>query len=456
MKRIALFLLTITMFVACKDTPIGLLVEETEEEKRILDSLIVTAPNFVRQTPPTGFVTTNGTRFEIDGNPYNFVGTNFWYGPQLGLTQNRSRLLAELDSFQALGINNLRIMVASEGPLTEPFRVQPPMMPTPNQYSTDMLEGLDFLLSEMANRNIYGVMVLGNFWHWSGGFSQYVAWANQDTSIPYPTFEGAPSWQTFMDYTYNFYINPTARSYYSNFVQAVVSRQNSITGKLYKEDPTIMSWQLCNEPKSGNRTLAYRIWMFETARQIRQLDPYHLISTGSEGFRSEYPLSDKTDNYIRNHSYYMDYLTVHIWVQNWGWYDPMDQNSLSSAIQRAKDYLEPHIDVARQLNKPVVLEEFGISRDYENYDATSPTTQRDAYYQAIFEHVDNNIQAGTPLQGSNFWAWGGIGRPRTPKAVWQTGDDYIGDPAHEYQGWYSVYNTDASTHAIIRSFNAKY
>lgn len=34
--------------------------------------------------------------FEIDGKPYYFIGTNFWYGPILGSTRRRPILLALL------------------------------------------------------------------------------------------------------------------------------------------------------------------------------------------------------------------------------------------------------------------------------------------------------------------------------------------------------------------------
>jgi hypothetical protein len=45
--------------------------------------------------------------------------------------------------------------------------------------------------------------------------------------------------------------------------------------------------------------------------------------------------------------------------------------------------------------------------------------------------------------GDNFWAWGGEGRPSHPAPQW------IGDPPHETPGWYSVYDLDAATLAII-------
>jgi mannan endo-1,4-beta-mannosidase len=74
----------------------------------------------------------------------------------------------------------------------------------------------------------------------------------------------------------------------------------------------------------------------------------------------------------------------------------------------------------------------------------------------MFDYLAQNIDNNTPFQGINFWAWGGEGRPRIPRSIYETGDDLIGDPPHEYQGWYSVYNTDYTTHKLIRSFNEKY
>ena len=71
----------------------------------------------------------------------------------------------------------------------------------------------------------------------------------------------------------------------------------------------------------------------------------------------------------------------------------------------------------------------------------------------MFEYLEKNIKENSPYQAINFWAWGGEGRPRVPRSIYEAGDDLIGDPPHEYQGWYSVYNTDTTTHALIKDFN---
>ena len=53
-----------------------------------------------------------------DGEPYYYVGTNFWYGAILGSEGqggDRQRLCRELDLMKEIGIDNLRILVGSDG-----------------------------------------------------------------------------------------------------------------------------------------------------------------------------------------------------------------------------------------------------------------------------------------------------------------------------------------------------
>src|SRR4051794_13836554 len=70
-----------------------------------------------RRVPTTGFVQVKNHQLEVNGAPYRFVGTNFWYGMNLGADiepterdRNRARLGRELDRLAALGVNNLRVM----------------------------------------------------------------------------------------------------------------------------------------------------------------------------------------------------------------------------------------------------------------------------------------------------------------------------------------------------------
>ena len=154
------------------------------------------------------FVRAEGTKLWRFGEPYRFVGANLWQAMHLGADADaggdRARLVRELDRLQALGVANLRVMAASEGPdesdesvgaglvdlalsvgSATPWRVLPAMQPSPGLYNDGVVAGLDFLLVELARRDMTAVLVLGNTWPFTGGFAQYVAWAT-GKEIPYP------------------------------------------------------------------------------------------------------------------------------------------------------------------------------------------------------------------------------------------------------------------------------
>jgi mannan endo-1,4-beta-mannosidase len=151
----------------------------------------------------------------------------------------------------------------------------------------------------------------------------------------------------------------------------------------------------------------------------------------------------------------IDYLTFHTWPQNWGWVDP---NNLAGTFARAdansREYVAQHIAIAERLGKPLAAEEFGFPRD-SGFEPGTPTTYKDRFYGMIYAAVEASARAGGPLAGSNFWAWGGEGRALHADHRMRAGETgYMGDPPHEPQGWYSVFNVDASTTALIRAHAA--
>ena len=409
--------------------------------------LVFQAPMLMAQN----FVTVRNAEFFLEGRPYSFIGTNFWYGMHLGAehTGDRSRLVKELDQLVELGLRNLRIMACSEGPDHAPWRVQPPLQPEPEVYDEDLLGGLDFLLVEMSKRKMRAVVCLNNFWPWTGGMAQYQAWTTNE-KIPYPPPEEDGSWLKYMLYATKFYTNAEAMTLFEKHIHKIVSRVNQITNVPYKEDPTIMAWQLANEPRGITRPNKYRSWIRQSAKYIKSMDANHLVSVGSEG---NTPSRLSGNRFLKDHLIEdIDYTTVHIWVQNWMWYDPLKpEDEYEKALIKVQRYLLDHVSEAKELNKPLVLEEFGMSRDFNNHDPAANTIWRDRYFRQIFSWVLNYSLKGE-LSGCNFWAWGGYGRPTVPETIWKKGDDLIGDPPHEHQGWYSVYDMDYSTQEIIKEF----
>lgn len=399
------------------------------------------------------FIKIENGQFIKNGKPYYYVGTNFWYGAILGSTGeggNRERLHQELDFLKSIGADNLRVLVGSDGNRGITAKVEPTLQITPGVYNDTILAGLDYLLVEMKKRDMQAVLYLNNSWEWSGGYSQYLEWAGYGKA-PVPAVDG---WPAYMEYVQQFPQSDTAQALFARYVEDIITRTNRFSGVKYIEDPTIMSWQIGNEPRafSDDNKEAFARWMAKTAAQIRSLDKNHLISSGSEG---KHGCEQDIKLFERIHAdANIDYLNFHIWPYNWGWakQDSL-QEHLSVAIENTQKYINEHLTVAAKYGKLAVLEEFGYPRDNFAFGKTSTTRARDTYYKFIFDYIAEEAAKGGLLAGANFWAWGGFAAPSSDHVFWQRGDDYTGDPAQEEQGLNSVFATDDSTIAIIRQAN---
>ena len=399
------------------------------------------------------FVTVKNGQFYRAGKRYYFIGANYWYGPLIAAKKgDRQRLRKELNQLKKRGVTNLRILVGADGGEGDSV-VKPVLQTKPGEYNQALLTGLDYLLVEMKKRDMVAVLYLTNNWIWSGGMSQYLNWHGYG-KVPNP-FEAGTTWSDYMSYTQQFHnCKPCTKTFYQH-VEKIITRKNSITGLAYTEDSTIMSWQLANEPRvfAKENYQAFKTWLDTSVALIEKLAPQQLISTGSEGAAGS--LNDVNTFQALHDNTNIDYLTMHIWPKNWSWYNVKDQaNSTLFAIDKAKQYMSEHLAVAKQLNKPIVLSEFGFPRHLESLSPNTSTKYRDQFFTEIFQQVLNSKQQQGNLAGLNFWSYGGLGRANAEHhGEWRLGDDYLGDPAQEPQGLNTVFTTDYKTLAIIASFN---
>ena len=406
----------------------------------------------------SGFVQVAGTSFHIDGKPYRFHGVNMWYAGYLGAEDigNRERLMRELDFLKSIGVDNIRVLGGSQqSPLRNSLDIA--IQDTDGNVDEDLLVGLDFLLVEMAKRDMKAVIYLTNFWEWSGGMATYLYRVNGGQIVD-PSFP-ENKWPAFAVFTKDFYSSEPAKALFSYYVTKIVRRTNTISGIAYSDDPTIMSWQLANEPRPGHATMSdvkgFSHWIEETAGLIKALAPHQLVSTGNEGVTG---CIGRADCFVASHaSAQVDYLTFHMWPNNWGWIDAADpMTRLPEAIQKADDYIGVHLKIANDLGKPIVLEEFGLPRDNGGSQPGTPTRARDAFLEHVFARVSEDAAAGGPFAGTNLWAWGGFGRAEHADYIWRAGDtNFVGDPPQEAQGLNSVFDVDFRTVAIIREHATK-
>ena len=393
-------------------------------------------------TAQTQFVQVKDGRFVRNGKPYTYIGTNFWYGPILaseGQGGNYTRLCLELDTLKALGIENLRVLVGGDGPDGVFSRVEPTLQKEPGVYNDTLLVGLDRFLVELGKRKMQAVLYLNNSWEWSGGYGQYLEWATGEKAL-IPLIDG---YWPFMQQMSKFQTSAPSQELFFNHIRAIVGRTNSITGKPYKEDPAIFSWQIGNEPRCFSDDPAVRDgfigWLTESARIIKELDPNHMVSTGNEGFfgcEQDMALLERVCAIPG-----VDYMTIHIWPYNWNWaHAETLREDLDQAMANTLEYIGLHQPLSQQYGLPVVAEEFGFPRDGFSPSMDAPTSARDAYYALVFSQV------GGMIQGANFWGWSGFALPRS--AQWEHGDDYSGDPAQEAQGLNGVYISDTTVDII--------
>ena len=394
------------------------------------------------------FVRVENGHFVRGGQPYYYVGTNFWYGAILaseGQGGDRERLTRELDEMKRMGIDNLRILVGADGERGFKTKVEPTLQVKPGVYNDTILAGLDYLLMEMGKRKMVAVLYLNNSWEWSGGYGFYLEHAGLGRQ-PRPDEVGYPA---FMEAMAQYAGNEKAHQLFYDHVRYILSRTNRYTGVKYVDDPAIMSWQIGNEPRAFSKEAlpAFEKWLAEASALIRSLDKNHLISIGSEG---SWGCENDYDSYERICAdKNVDYCNVHLWPYNWGWAKPDSLvEHLERSCQNTKEYIDRHLAICDKLNKPLVMEEFGYPRDGFKFSLDTPTKGRDGYYRYVFSLVADNAEQGGKFAGCNFWGWGGFAIPQHEQ--WQVGDPYTNDPAQEAQGLNSVFATDSTTLAVVR------
>lgn len=398
------------------------------------------------------FTTVQGHQFYLDSKPEYYIGTNYWYGELLSLEKDKKkgieRLRKELDFLQKHGITNLRLVAGAEGSglVNGVERIGPPLQREKQIFDPKILRGLDVLLNEMGKRNMKAVIYLSNNWEWSGGFLQYLRWNGM---IEDSVFRKKFNWFELSNTISKFYDCEKCIDDYLAQVAYIMDRTNSVSYKKYKDDPAIMAWEVANEPRPMRAASisSYEKFISKVAAFVKAKDSNHLVTLGVEGYMG----TENLDVFKRIHDdINVDYLTIHVWPKNWGWFKGNDvAGGIDTVYSKSLQYIYAHENIARKLVKPIVIEEFGLPRNNNSFDINVSTSLRDSFYNRIFTELVKNKYGDGVLGGVNFWAYGGLAKPTKGQIFWKKGDDYMGDPPMEEQGLNSVFNADKSTWAVI-------
>src|SRR5450432_1568688 len=201
-------------------------------------------------TTRPGFVQVRDGRFMVDGRPFRFVGANV---AVMFREEDRAHMPETLRQAARAGIKVVRVWAFGEG---GPDDVKPIgdfndwprnffFRKTPDQWNENAFVELDRTIAEAARNNLRVQLCLTNWWRDTGGVTQYLRWAGikdaDDDKSPF----GVNAERAML-----FYTNETTRRLYRQHLEKIATRRNSVTGLLYRDDPTIFGYELMNEAQS--------------------------------------------------------------------------------------------------------------------------------------------------------------------------------------------------------------
>ncbi|MCK7477168.1 MAG: hypothetical protein M0C28_06395 [Candidatus Moduliflexus flocculans] len=158
-------------------------------------------------------------------------------------------------------------------------------------------------------------------------------------------------------------------------------------------------------------------WIDETAAYIKSLDPNHMVTTGSGGRAC--PASRPRISCKTHSAPGIDYVTIHIWPQNWGWYDPEAARRPTRPAEPLGRGLFPRSWREGSRGDGQAPRPRGIRPGprlgcpgKNNLDPASPTTTKDLYYAALYQARRGLDRLGRPGHGRQLLGLGGRGPAR--------------------------------------------
>ncbi|MCW2549442.1 MAG: hypothetical protein JWN96_3902 [Mycobacterium sp.] len=304
---------------------------------------------------PGPFVTRSGSRLTLFGSTFRFTGMNVW-NAAAGAAVDRycgdATDLSQAAPAFGTGVQVVRVWFFQRLATTPDGR---------RDWSA-----LDATLKAAREKGLKVVAVLGNQWADCEGYDSASAGYKNEAWYS----EGYRSIKP-----------PGLPATYRDWVREVVTR--------YRNDPTVMLWQMVNEPEDAesqqgtcgpNAAKTLRGFADDVGTLIKHLDHHHLVSVGTAGsgqcgtsrgeYQSLYALP--TEDVLEYHDYTSETIPGDQW------------NGLAVRLQQAK-----------ALGKPLLIGEMGVMADKAGGLAG----------RAALVHQKLDAQFGAGVQGVLLWAW---------------------------------------------------
>ena len=206
-----------------------------------------------RAVAPTNFVSRNGTQLRLDGVRFRFTGVNIYNANSNGLCRYAMNGPQLGDSLTAIGAGNRVI---------RSFFFQ--------QLATTNGAGRDWTAFDrtLATARAHGDKVVATL---------IDQWGNCGSMTP-GGFKDASWYESGYKQP-----DPVGLVSYRDFVGQIVTR--------YRNDPTILAWQLVNEPEAGDCSVVpeptahdlLKSFAADVSGLVKSIDPRHLVSLGTIG-----------------------------------------------------------------------------------------------------------------------------------------------------------------------------
>ncbi|KAG8690693.1 hypothetical protein FRC11_009748 [Ceratobasidium sp. 423] len=282
------------------------------------------------------FVKTSGQQFTLGGQKYTAVGLS-----------NNADITKAFSDLKNAGFTTLRTWGFNE--VTSPsgtyYQIWNGKTATLNT-GADGLQKFDTVVAQAKAAGIRLIVALTNNWQDYGGMDVYVR-----------QLLGSDKHDLF-------YTDSAVKDAFKKYISGFVGQ--------YKNEPTIMAWELANEPRcrgsTGSTTGSCTTqtitqWATEMSAYIKSIAPNQLVAIGDEGFYNQpsaptYPYqgSEGVDFDANLKISSIDFGTFHSYPEHWG--------QGSNVVGWGTQWIKDHAASQKSANKPVILEEFGVTSSY--------------------------------------------------------------------------------------------
>lgn len=142
------------------------------------------------------------------------------------------------------------------------------------RYNEELFRDVDRGLAIAAEQNVRVIIPLVDNWEWFGGYAE---WAN-------------------LAHAQDFWDDARARAAFKDFIVWLLNRKNTVTGKLYKDDPSIFAWELGNEIDKASGS-----WVTDMSAFVKKHDGNHLLMDGGHKEIIDAALHDANIDILTTH-----------------------------------------------------------------------------------------------------------------------------------------------------------